>query len=649
MAVVKPNAGRLVSIVLLLAPLSVGAGTAAPRLTVNASHVRTGDAVTVSWKSVLEASELAAIPELRTEWVMPEGSDSSSVHVERECQIFQEGDEGSYWVGQFSPAVTSIDGVTMTGDPAKGGGSAVTEGTPPFTTPAPVKFISGTQLSAGEFTFIVTNMRASVNWVLFQGSLNNSSNFKVVALSSPVEFVDRDKPSHARLARTSSTDEMRVSWTVTSGTCSDCVVQWGLAQEQLNRTSDRPDVSTYGSDALCGVPANSSGYHSPGDHHTVVLNLSEDPLTTRLAGLRYFYRIGSDTQGWTDVRSFLAPKPVHPHAPMNILVTADMGETYEDGSQYHWEEPSAVNTTRQMARIGAGAVDVLLHPGDLAYATGYESEWDRFMSQIEPLSSTTPYMTGQGNHERDFPHSGNSIGGGDSGGECGVPTQARFPMPVCPQPNTSPCIGTTKETSVPFLLNSNGSGPVGSQNDGWYSFEQGSVHFLMLNTEMSSKNGSRQWTFVQRDLAQVNRLRTPWVLVFGHRQMYSNNVTTPQNNLGDLEPLLLEHKVDIAFWGHIHFAQASCPMYKAKCITSKDAAGYDAPIHTVIGNAGQGLTPINYKAAPWSLYNAAKWGWSHVEVSNATHMRMSFYNDVPIGSAPTVDWSFDVHRKYPRA
>ena len=38
------------------------------------------------------------------------------------------------------------------------------------------------------------------------------------------------------------------------------------------------------------------------------------------------------------------------------------------------------------------------------------------MEGIEVLASQAPYMTGQGNHERDFAGSGNSIGSGDSGG-----------------------------------------------------------------------------------------------------------------------------------------------------------------------------------------------------------------------------------------
>ena len=114
-----------------------------------------------------------------------------------------------------------------------------------------------------------------------------------------------------------------------------------------------------------------------------------------------------------------------------------MGETYEDGSQYHWMEPYAINTTsgavhpwsddfkkhkdlqrmtlnpphgviesgkegppkgHTMKWISKSDVesDVLLHVGDLSYATGFESEWDIFMSQIEPIASSMPYMIAQG-------------------------------------------------------------------------------------------------------------------------------------------------------------------------------------------------------------------------------------------------------------
>ena len=120
------------------------------------------------------------------------------------------------------------------------------------------------------------------------------------------------------------------------------------------------------------------------------------------------------------------------------------------------------------------------------------------------------------------------------------------------------------------------------------------------------------------------------------------------NDMEDLEPLLLKHKVDIALWGHIHFAQRSCPMYKAQCVTTKDAAGYDAPIHAVVGNAGQSLTVLPATPAPWSVYNAKEWGWSHIAVSNATHLRMDYYGNVPLGVEPPVHHSFDIVRSFPR-
>ena len=68
------------------------------------------------------------------------------------------------------------------------------------------------------------------------------------------------------------------------------------------------------------------------------------------------------------------------------------------------------------------------------------------------------------------------------------------------------------------------------------------------------------------------------------------------------------------------------------------------PYSTVIGNAGQSLTPISLPMAPWTTYNASEWGWSHVAVSNASHLRMDFYADVPIGEKPPVHYSFEINR-----
>ena len=114
-------------------------------------------------------------------------------------------------------------------------------------------------------------------------------------------------------------------------------------------------------------------------------------------------------------------------------------------------------------------------------------------------------MVGIGNHEQDHkvggkkdpsgapgqgfhPSWGNY--GGDSGGECGVPMYNRFHMP------------------------DNGN------HVWWYSYDYGMVHMIMMSTEHDYNPGSRQYQWLENDLKSVDRRKTPWVMIGGHRAMY---------------------------------------------------------------------------------------------------------------------------------
>ena len=81
-------------------------------------------------------------------------------------------------------------------------------------------------------------------------------------------------------------------------------------------------------------------------------------------------------------------------------------------------------------------------------AQGYLGKWETFMNAIGPVSSKVPYMVQQGNHEQDWANT-DTIDSGkgpelgrDSGGECGVPTSARFIMP-----NATSALGELEPTS----------------------------------------------------------------------------------------------------------------------------------------------------------------------------------------------------------
>ena len=58
--------------------------------------------------------------------------------------------------------------------------------------------------------------------------------------------------------------------------------------------------------------------------------------------------------------------------------------------------------------------------------------------------------------------------------------------------------------------------PGGNKNL-WYSYNVGNVHVLVFSTEHNFLPGSPQFTFIEADLAAVDRSVTPWVIVAGHR------------------------------------------------------------------------------------------------------------------------------------
>lgn len=307
------------SLFLLPATLIVASNGAS--ISVNTTSIRSGDAVKVSWTGVA----LTNIAPMRVAFSTSGGDD----HV-HSWSIEAEDEASSLWVGQFSPPITDAAAIHMGTDPRKHGIS--TEGTPPFTVPAPNKFISGSQLSNGHWTFKISNMRAAVNWVLFSGSLIDAATFKVLAVSAPVTLLDAAAPMHVRLARTSSTDQMRVSWTSAQGAANAShVVQWGTSATALDTVTPASSTHTYTPADLCGFPANASGFHSPGFFHEAVLDLTKAETAT--PPTKFFYRVGSTQHGWSEVRSFALPTPVDAHAPLSVVITADMGETYEDGSQ----------------------------------------------------------------------------------------------------------------------------------------------------------------------------------------------------------------------------------------------------------------------------------------------------------------------------
>jgi acid phosphatase type 7 len=226
-----------------------------------------------------------------------------------------------------------------------------------------------------------------------------------------------------------------------------------------------------------------------------------------------------------------------------------------------------------------------------------------------------PWQTTDGNHESDWANSGTIFNGTDSGGECGVPMRAQLPMPY-PEPSAS-----------------------------WYSVDMGPAHVVFISTEHAFAEGSAQHSWLAADLAAVDRSRTPWVVLTGHRPVYVSvvNATAPDGSTTvalelqkALEPLFEQFGVDLVLTGHHHSAQRTCPVLGQTC----RPAG-QAPVHCVVGNAGASLS-INLIEPPpvWiAKQDASYYGFATIEMTPQT-LTFTAYDNEDVA----VQDSFVLHR-----
>ena len=459
----------------------------------------------------------------------------------------------------------------------------------------------GCLTGAGYYDFEMINSFTTASIKAFGGGLDAP---ELLASTPILSFSDSDAPMRGHLARVADPSEMLVVWH-SAHADADAAVMWGTAPGALSsRAASEPN--TYGREDLCGFPssvATSVGWSDPFFWHYARIT----GLTPGSAQIIY-YRYGSDSHSWSAELSFRAP-PAPATGPNHVFMIADMGMTPYDGTQNHWQEPDAGLTTQHMidfAQSGSGYdYSLALHAGDIVYSTGYALKWNLFGNRLAGLADRVPYLLGQGNHERDWPGSGSFVSA-DSGGECGIPTQTRFPSP-------------TQSSHM--------------QDQGWWALSHGLATFVMMNTEMAVGPGSDQYQFLVDTFSAVNRTVTPWLIVLGHRPMYSVSDSAAggeyDQHFGAFEPLLLQHQVDLSLYGHVHNAFVSCPMYNKTCRAAAPGE-YDAPIHACIGNAGQGLSGINTKHRPdWVTWQMNEWGYSSLHLWNATDLTLSVYATAP--------------------
>ncbi|KAH1291834.1 hypothetical protein KXW98_002860 [Aspergillus fumigatus] len=256
----------------------------------------------------------------------------------------------------------------------------------------------------------------------------------------------------------------------------------------------------------------------------------------------------------------------------------------------------------------------------------YESNWDLWQQWLGNVTRKIPYMVLPGNHEAacaEFDGPGNVLTAYlNNGVSNGTAPKANLTYYTCP-----PSQRNFTAYQHRFRMPGPETGGVGNF---WYSFDYGLAHFISMDGETDFAN-SPQWPFaadikgnethptasethitdsgpfgavdgsyketksyaqykwLKKDLASVDRKKTPWVFVMSHRPMYSSAYSSYQKNLrAAFERLFLQFGVDAYLSGHIHWYERLYPLGANGTIDSASIVNN----HTYRTNPGKSITHI---------------------------------------------------------
>mmetsp|Transcript_32341 Transcript_32341/g.69713 ORF Transcript_32341/g.69713 Transcript_32341/m.69713 type:complete len:294 (-) Transcript_32341:38-919(-) len=170
----------------------------------------------------------------------------------------------------------------------------------------------------------------------------------------------------------------------------------------------------------------------------------------------------------------------------------------------------------------------------------------------------------------------------------------------------------------------------------WHSFDIGSAHIIHVSSYHPYAAGTPQYTWLEEDLASVDRAKTPWILVNLHAPWYNSNIAH-QGEYQSYEvkkawqPLLCAAGVNIMFAGHVHSYERIFPTCDNSTINAQTGITY---INIGDGGNREGLynhwlPGENGRRGPvWSAFREGSYGHGTLEVFNSTHALWEWHRNL---------------------
>ena len=305
-------------------------------------------------------------------------------------------------------------------------------------------------------------------------------------------------------------------------------------------------------------------------------------LTGLLPNTQYYYSVGGNASSFK-----FTNEPIRPGFGKIYAIFGDLG------LQDDYALPSLLQEASE------NAFDAVVHVGDYAYNLEDDNGnvGNGYMNGIEPIISKYPYYVTPGNHETMADNSFSNY--------------------------------INRFAAVTSLGENSGAG----KTNLWYSFDDGLVHWVFVDTELYSYGTpsqiAAQLNWLKADLAKVDRKKTPWLFAGGHKG-YWEYPKTDWDSLG-LNALFSQYNVDIYFCGHTHNYQRSLPFANgkvsdAKCYSKNTYLNCKGTVGVLAGSPGmsQGLGTRKMPADILAL-NLQAWGYGHLNVVNSSHVFWNWF------------------------
>jgi hypothetical protein len=183
-------------------------------------------------------------------------------------------------------------------------------------------------------------------------------------------------------------------------------------------------------------------------------------------------------------------------------------------------------------------------------------------------------------------------------------------------------LGTLESTSGDILNMNEPPYPLPYEwGNAYYSFDYGPAKHVVISAYSSMEPDSQQYRWLVQELDGIDRELSPWVLVTIHVPLYN----TYKAHLRDaqilaaqehLEPLFVQHRVNMVFAGHIHAYQRTKPVAFGK-------ASPTGPIHVTVGASGRQCCRtafLNKEPENWvAERDGSHYGYGQLTIYNKTH------------------------------